>query len=390
MKIVIAVSTYYPFNNGVSNVTQYQAAGLAALGHEVTVITTNHVDKTETEIHNGIAIWRINGFTDYMLHFGDKRAYQRLLQEYASQADVIMTVCPQSWCTDWAIPMVSQLPCAMMMMVHGIHDYRWTNFRDRSAYAIARKLWGDVRWRPFFAQNWKYIRQYDAIAQLHEQDFATQYFRRHGVKRDYILYNAVDDEFFEPEEHKEKQIINIGKYSRNKNQMACLKAFYQAQMPDWTLVLIGSSKTDYYYKLLKYREKLEQRYGSRKVEILVGISRKQTIERVRQSQIYLLASISEMFPVSLLEGMASGCAWISTDVGVDRYLPGGLICNTPAEMAGALESLSDEDKRKRLGEQGRQFAWDNCRKEMQVRRLESILQQAVEHYSERENDSKRK
>lgn len=57
----------------------------------------------------------------------------------------------------------------MVMMTHGIHDFRWSTFKDKSAYGLARKVWGDLRWPPLFARNWEHIRRYEAVIQLHEK-----------------------------------------------------------------------------------------------------------------------------------------------------------------------------------------------------------------------------
>ncbi len=377
MKIVIAVFTYYPSVNGVQSVTQYQAEGLAKLGHEVTVITGMSKSTIDNEIYNGVRIIRINAYTDFMLHFGDKKKYQALLREYAKTVDVIMTVCPESWCTDWALPLAGELPCGTMMMVHGIHDFRWKNFGDRSIYGLLRKIWGDFRWHPFLGRNFKYIRQYDAIAHLHEQDFAAQYFRKHGLQDEYVLYNAVDARFFEGEKEKSRQIINVGTYSRNKNQMECLDIFYQSGLSDWRLVLIGSSKNRYYEQLIRHWKSLEKRYGHREVTICAGISRQETIDVIKRSEIYLMTSISEKFPISLLEGMASGAAWVSTDVGINRFLPGGTVCRTKLEMADALKKYAHNDSWRSAGEAGRAFAEQNCREEIQVKRLEEILKMSA-------------
>ena len=294
--------------------------------------------------------------------------------------DVIMTVCPESWCTDWAIPLAGQLDCAMVMMTHGIHDFRWSTFKDKSAYGLARKVWGDLRWPPFFARNWEHIRRYDAVIQLHEKDFAAQYFERHGVKDQKVLYNAVDDAFFADDVKKEKQIINVGTYCKRKDQIKALEAFYVAQLPEYRLVLIGSAANDYYKLLKKRKAELEQTYGQRNVEILAAIPRDETIRLVKQSQVYLLTSISEMFPVSLIEGMAAGCSWVSTDVGIDRYLPGGKIADTPQEIAAALRHVTAKENYAGLAMASRDFAKANCSKQTQVDKLENILAEAVEHH----------
>ena len=47
MRILICAFTYWPAVDGVQNVTQYQAEGLAARGHDVTVLTGFLPDKDE-------------------------------------------------------------------------------------------------------------------------------------------------------------------------------------------------------------------------------------------------------------------------------------------------------------------------------------------------------
>lgn len=379
MKILICSFTYYPSVNGVQNVTEYQAEGLVARGHEVTVLTGYPKGRNcqPEEFYNGVHIQRFHASTDNMLHCGNKKAYQKLLLKLSSQMDVIMTVCPETWCTDWAIPLVGKLNCTLVMMTHGIHDLRWRNFRDRSTYGILRKLWGNLRWPPFFAMNWSKIQNFDAIIQLHENDFATWYFQKHGIEKQYVLYNAVEDAFFVDDVAKEKQIINVGTYCTNKNQEKALEAFYKANLPEYKLVLIGSKRNKYYDLLQARAKELERIYGHRDVEIDVGITRDETVKKVKQSQIYLLTSISEMFPVSLIEGMAASCAWVSTDVGIDRYLPGGVIADKADDIAAALEQLTLGNTWQQKGVISRNFALENCRRGKQIEQLEKIMYEAV-------------
>ncbi len=386
MKILVSCFTYYPSSNGVQSVTQYQAEGLVQLGHEVTVLTgfrygfREKITLPSISEHKGVKIRRFDAFTDLSFHFGNKKEYQKLLINVSNQYDVILFVCPESWCTDWALPILDKLSCASMTMVHGIADTRWNGFPDKSAYGIFRKIEQNLRWPLFYNLSWKYIRMFDAVAQLHEMDFGYQYFEKHGVEGQYILYNAVDERFFE-ESKKNPQVVNVGTFSPRKNQNKSLVSFYKSNLVNWKLILIGQKKNDYYYNMLKLRDSLEQKYGHRDVEILVGIPREKTIELIRESSIYLLTSISEMFPVSLLEGMAASCAFISTDVGIDKYLPGGAIANTPDEIAIELNRIAFSERLiHEMGKDGKRFVYDNCRKEFLVEKLEHIMETAIKRH----------
>ena len=77
MKIVITTATYYPKTDGVQQVTQYQAEGLAKKGHEVIVITSEEEGLKEYEIYNNVEIYRINAHNFYYWHKGNKKEFQK-------------------------------------------------------------------------------------------------------------------------------------------------------------------------------------------------------------------------------------------------------------------------------------------------------------------------
>lgn len=377
MNILIAACSYYPSIDGVSIVTQYQAEGLAKLGHKITVVTGEKSASKKEEIHNGIRIFRVGAYDEWMVHFGNKIQYRKMILELSFQTDILMSIGLERWNTCWFLPIMDNIHCKKFLMIHGIHDRTWKQFHDFSIYGLSRKIWGDVRWRLFYPLNWRNIRKYDAIAQLHEEVYANRFFRNHGITDCHILYNAVDGRFFQDISEKKNRIINVGTYCERKNQIRCMEIFYESEAKDWELVLIGSPKNKYYEKVLKKKQELDQKYGARNVKILYGQSRENTIEYIKQSKIYLLTSITEMFPVSLIEGMAAGCAFVSTDVGIDRYLPGGIVGQNRKELCAALNKLLDNETRNEYAEKGRNFAVQNCRQEEQVRKLEKILYDCV-------------
>lgn len=374
MRILITSFTYFPDTNGVQNITEKQAEGLVKLGHDVTVISGSRSTQfKKKEIHNGVKIMRIHAYDEWMLHFGEKKKFQKYLIENSHKYDVMMNVCLESWSTDWVLPIVDKVKCKSFMMIHGISNMSWQRFHDYSIYGISRKVYGDIRWRLTFPFIWEDIKKYNAIAQLHENDYANEYFRKHKINDCKILYNFVQDEFFVEDVKKEPIIINIGALCQNKNQCLALDVFYKMENKDYKLVIIGPEKNSYYNKIILHMNELEAKYGHRNVEILVGIDRAKTIEFVRKSQIYLMTSISEMFPVVILEAMAAKAAFVSTDVGINRFLPGGIVGKNEKELIKAVNEMTNNDGWIDYGKAGNRFADSNCRMDSQVKKLESVL-----------------
>ena len=83
----------------------------------------------------------------------------------------------------------------------------------------------------------------------------------------------------------------------------------------------------------------------------------------------------EVFPISIIEGMAAGKTFISTNVGIVRYLPGGIITDTPAEMGYWISKLlKNESVLQKIGSAGQKYAQDNLTTEIKIRQLEKILE----------------
>lgn len=96
--------------------------------------------------------------------------------------------------------------------------------------------------------------------------------------------------------------------------------------------------------------------GLAEVEFPGAVDRATVLATLERSSIFCLPSHWEGFPLSLLEGMAAGCAVVATDVGdIAEMLDGGAAGivvppKDPQRLADALSSLvADADKRKALG-----------------------------------------
>lgn len=79
------------------------------------------------------------------------------------------------------------------------------------------------------------------------------------------------------------------------------------------------------------------------VEFMCGVARDKTIDLLKHASLFLFGSKGEKFSVVIVESMAVGVPFISTDVGVVRYFPGGLIVKSVDEMADAIGNIMNDD-----------------------------------------------
>lgn len=384
MKIVFTVNTYYPYKDGVSVVTQYLAEGLAQNGHDVTVFTSAYDGAPDEDEHLGVKINRDNIKTVHAIHRGNKREYQQKMIAVSKEVDVIINVCTQTARTDWILPVLDKLSCAKVLYLHGMIEFEWHSWDVESAKSFASKLWNNIRYGWLYKSQGKSFKKYDAITQLHEFDYANFYFKKHYGIKSTVFENATSNAFFRNEPSKQNPshtLICVANYLERKNQEMCMEAFYKAEnTSDWSLRFIGSEKTPYYNYLIKKKEELDLQYKTKKSVVFdTAIPREEIPEIVKNAEIYLLGSEREAFPISIVETMAAGVPFISMDVGVVRYFPGGVIVKNTDEMSYWIQELiANEELRLALGNTGNAFALAHFRIDDKVEQLEQLLSQLVE------------
>lgn len=374
MKIVFTVASYYPSNDGVQYVTQYHAEGLVRLGHEVIVITSKKNDDKSIIIHNGVKVIYVNAYNFHFCHIGNKKEFLEVLKEEVKDADIMTNVCLQSYSADWVLSILPKIKAKKVLYMHGMHSFKWEKKDFQSLKAFCIKLMRNIRWRTFYLKNWNRIAKYDAVIHLHEMDYAYEYFKNHGYTYTHVLYNAVDNSFFEKSK-KRDIIINVGSFNERKNQEKAIRLFYESNTGNYSLVIIGTPENAYYQKLLEIKKEFDSEYGTKDVRVLCNIPREETIGYIKSARIYLMTSTWEAFPISLVEAMAARMGFISSNVGVISTLPGGIICKSDSEFINAIESLTEDysDTLEILSSQAYTFAKENLSQDIQIRKLEGIL-----------------
>jgi glycosyltransferase involved in cell wall biosynthesis len=173
-------------------------------------------------------------------------------------------------------------------------------------------------------------------------------------RRTVVIPNAVDVQSFCPTSggSRPAQIVGVGRFAYPKDFTTLLAALARVRAPCHA-VLAGDGPA-----LPAVAAAVQAGGLSERVELLGA--RADIPELLARSDVFVLSSRSEGFPVSILEAMAAGLPVVATDVGgvaeaVEDGETGFLVPAADSEaLARALERLvSDADLRRRLGAAGR-------------------------------------
>lgn len=387
VRILVTCFTYAPRRDGVQFVCQYLCEGLAARGHDVTVLTHEHEGLDKSEDINGVHVRRWPIYTKHMRHYGPREEYVAWVLWHQNEFDAMVNVCTQSPMTDWLLPHLDEIKIPKILHIHSIWDFNVHPWDRESASALMRKLAANARWWTYYRRNANAFRSYDRILQLYKQDYSVEDFRKwYGIESE-ILENAAEDAFHEgapvSDGQRRRSITCVANFNRQKNQAALVEAFLRADIPDgWTLDLVGSRETPELKRIREVETRIRGEHSpshyfaheGRPIIYHVGISREETVRLVRTASVYAMSSMREAFPVSLIEAMSAGVPWVSTDVGIAKYLPGGVVVHGGTEMRDALSQMCrDADGRARLGRAGFEYAAAHFRIDDKVTQVEDAL-----------------
>lgn len=377
MRFLFTVASYYPEIGGVQMVTQNTAEELVRQGHLVTVLISSRNSIHESVQLNGVKLIYYNLYTNKDRIIGDKDAYVRYLLDLCENYDVLVNVSVHSALTDVVLPHIQEVKCKTVLYLHGIYEFGWSAKDKSSILRIISKIYYNSRRRLFYSRLFKYAKNYDLVVHLSENDDSMRYMKCHGITQNLVVYNSADRSFFDPPMtiNEENYFLQVANYAEHKNQEFSLRAFYQSDCPGLAMIFIGSRKTDYLDKLVKINDSLKAKYGERNVRFLTDISRDRTIEYFKHAKVIILSSRVEKFPMVLVEGMACGVPFISTDCGTVGDMPGGIIVDSIKDMSVRMSELaSDSVLRRELGEKGKTYSISFFSLEENVKRLVDRIQ----------------
>ncbi|KKQ08291.1 MAG: Glycosyl transferase, group 1 [Candidatus Daviesbacteria bacterium GW2011_GWB1_36_5] len=178
-----------------------------------------------------------------------------------------------------------------------------------------------------------------------------------GAKSVVLIPNSVDTALFIPKKKittsKIKEIVFIGRLEPQKNIVKLLKALVKIKYP-YRLKIIGRGSQK------KYLQKYAQNYKLN-VTFTDSVAHDKLPAVLQSADLYVLPSLLEGHPKSLLEAMSTGVPCLGTDVeGINDLLQnektGILVGTESADIKSGIEKiLSDPKLASKIGSNAREF-----------------------------------
>lgn len=369
MKILHTVEFYDPSVGGAQEVVRQLSEHLVRRGHRVTVATTRHPDRTNSE-SSGVSVeqFEISGNAARGL-VGEVERYRDFLRR--GDFDVMLNYAAQQWASDAAFELIGQLPYATLLAPCG-----FSGLYQRP-------------YRAYFESLPAVLRRYDGLVfhggRYRDIDFA----RRHGVDGTVIPHGVSTTEFGVPGTGfrarfaipaDEPLVLTVGSHTGLKGHREAVRAFRRARLDHGTLVILGNrvrGGCDRSCRLLATRVNVVDR-GRRRI-LVEEVPRGVVVEALFDADLFVLASRIEASPTVLYESFAAGTPFVSADVGNAAELVestgAGVVVETAYDgdgyalasidgLARAIDELiADPARRERMGSAGRsawkeRFTWD--------------------------------
>jgi glycosyltransferase involved in cell wall biosynthesis len=369
----------YPYHNktnvvnydfGGSTISAYELAQKMALnGHDINIFTTSYNSKFELEKQNYTKIYRFGtnlrlGSTN--ISFG---LFRKIINYDVDVFHAHFDIPPGPFA---ALNYKRKKDSPLVITYHGdwLSDYG-SIFRRAGVY-LTNKLMVN-----------KLLSSADVIISPSEYYVEQSDILKQHVDKIRVIHNGINTESFEIKETCEdcrqklgidlniNVILYVGYLVNHKGPEILLDSFKEIldHSPDTLLIFVGDGT------LKKELEKKSQKEGYEMNIRFTGFLDQDLIKMYYKSaDLLILPSLSDCFPMVILEAMASGLPIIASDIGgisemVTDNQNGILIepGNDKVISDTALHLLSDGNILKKMGEKGKssvlKFTWENIYKE---------------------------
>lgn len=313
MKLMFAVPSYWPSQDGVAHITEYLAEGLTERGHEVLIYTSAGNGGLqilpEKESHAGVQIERTRVYVRWPLKMkgrdenSTKEKYYERICSY--KPDVLIVVCSQTWTLDWLISYLDKIDCVKAFYSHGYSRLDNGNlWIEKLKHRNVVGVYEEWKIKRYYRKLYRIINKFDLAIYLSELNNSFLYAQKMGLTNGKVLENAIEDRFIAEDMRHSKesfykpeiQFLYVANYNDNKNQDMLLKAFCDAKIENATLQLVGFEENAYLNMLREHLKQWLPEPTTKKVVFNVHLSREQIYNLYKDSDVFVSTSKSENCP----------------------------------------------------------------------------------------------
>lgn len=264
----------------------------------------------------------------------------RLREIIATAApDFILVEAWQTGISEAAIDTAFGMGIPVALISHGVSVRKFSNSWTDRVRALG--------WMAYAAYKLpRAIRKLDAVTALDLNSQCNRFLDRDLARRIGIpvfeLTNCaahLANRYFEFEE-RDETIVSVGYYSRIKNQLSLIGLM--PQLPtSLSLRLIGRRNGRYYERCVE----LVRRLGIERRVTFLEDTECDVADEIARAKVYVANSLTEVLPVTILEAMAAGTPFVSSNVGAVSALAGGGVISEGGDFARAIQELVQQGER---------------------------------------------
>lgn len=329
MKILVLTHEFPPVGGGGGHVSKDLSEGLAALGHDIKVLTTDligGIDRKVDHSDRGYELIRIAS-----LRKDPARASLLAMISFIISSVVKGIFLIRKWKPDlihvhFAVPAG---PIAWILSkISGIPYVLTTHLGDVPGGTPEKTECWFRFVKPFTYPIWK-----DAKTVIAVSEFTRQLALDHYPVSIKVIHNGVDTAYFYPgivEIHHPPRIVFAGRFVPQKNPLQVIRVLEELADLEWELVMIGDGEL-----MAETRDEIQKRGLEERVRLLGWVSPEDVRLEMRRSDLLFMPSLSEGLPVVGVQALAAGLAFVVSDIGGFRDLvkhkKNGYLCELDKE-----------------------------------------------------------
>lgn len=306
MRILVVIHEFPPVGGGGGHVARDICRGLAAKGHDIKVITAKLRSEEDKNLDPSYSVKRVPSWRR-----NPSRASLVAMILFIVSAIIHCGLLIRNWKPDiihahfavpagpiaWILSKLTSIPYILTVHLGDIpggtpqKTKRWFLF-----------------FKPFTYPIWKHAQKVVAVSEF-SRDLAR---RNYQVPID-VIHNGIDISALKPntlKSHNPPRIVFAGRFVPQKQPLMIVDILSEMSDQLWEAVLMGNGP-----QLIKVKETVIQRNLQDRISITGWVTPEEVIQEFSQSDILLMPSISEGLPIVGIQALASGLAFIVSNIG---------------------------------------------------------------------------